>query len=121
MPVNRVESTGSLGDIILVRNLERNHLLSLQLSTPVLKDKMSSAKAVVQGLRESFNSGRIRSAACRRVALNQLLEMLETEEEAISTALAKDLRKPEFESVLMELDMVSSFFLHKCTVDFHIY
>jgi len=71
-----------------------------------LKDKMSSAKAVVQGLRESFNSGRIRSAACRRVALNQLLEMLETEEEAISTALAKDLRKPEFESVLMELDMV---------------
>ena len=78
-----------------------------------MKDKMSSAKAVVQGLRESFNSGRIRSAACRRVALNQLLEMLETEEEAISTALAKDLRKPEFESVLMELDMVSSFFLHR--------
>ena len=89
-----------------------------------MKDKMSSAKAVVQGLRESFNSGRIRSAACRRVALNQLLEMLETEEEAISTALAKDLRKPEFESVLMELDMVSSFYyfyINTYTVDFHIY
>jgi len=62
--------------------------------------------AVVGGLRASFNSGRTRGATARRVALTHLLEMLDTEEDAIVKALAEDLNKPPFEAVLMEMDVV---------------
>jgi len=66
----------------------------------------SECRNVVSGLRSSFRSGRNRSAGARRTALRSLLEMLEAEEEAIGAALMKDLNKPSFESVLMELEVV---------------
>ena len=69
--------------------------------------------AVVGGLRASFNSGRTRGAAARRVALTHLLEMLDTEEDAIVKALAEDLNKPPFEAVLMEMDVVRSYAVKK--------
>ena len=69
--------------------------------------------AVVGGLRASFNSGRTRGATARRVALTHLLEMLDTEEDAIVKALAEDLNKPPFEAVLMEMDVVRSYAVKK--------
>ena len=42
-----------------------------------------------------------------------LLEMLDTEEDAIVKALAEDLNKPPFEAVLMEMDVVRSYAVKK--------
>src|SRR3954447_17200650 len=69
---------------------------------------MTSAAAIVDSLRESFNAGISRPLETRRTQLQQLQRLLSEQEEAIFTAMAADLGKPPFESYSAEIALVKN-------------
>ncbi|XP_029945785.1 aldehyde dehydrogenase family 3 member B1 [Salarias fasciatus] len=69
---------------------------------------MEAQVQVVTRLRAAFRSGLTVPEQFRRSQLLQLVALLKDNEEAILTALHSDLRRPKFESVLAEIEMVST-------------
>ena len=67
-----------------------------------MSSKVSIPKTM-QKLRETFASNKTRSYAWRIEQLKQLKKMLEKEKNIFIQALKKDLRRPEFECVGLEL------------------
>ncbi|XP_043940011.1 aldehyde dehydrogenase family 3 member B1 [Protopterus annectens] len=64
---------------------------------------MSSTKEVAARLREAFNSGKTRTAEFRLKQLKAMLNLMKENEGALLEALKKDLRKPNFESIISEV------------------
>ena len=64
--------------------------------------------ANVNSLRQSFASGKTKSIKWRLGQLQRLLDLFKENETAIKEALYKDLRKPGFESDLLEITVVKN-------------
>lgn len=60
----------------------------------------------MQRARAAFQNGRTKSLDFREAQLRNLLRMYEENEKQFLEALAEDLRKPKFEGVVMEIDML---------------
>ncbi|XP_041672622.1 aldehyde dehydrogenase family 3 member B1 [Cheilinus undulatus] len=69
---------------------------------------MDSQSQVVDRLRSAFSSGVTLPEEFRRAQLMKLMSMVKENEEAIVEALHKDLRKPKFETILSEIEMVTN-------------
>ncbi|KAL8110280.1 aldehyde dehydrogenase family 3 member H1-like [Apium graveolens] len=67
-----------------------------------------SAELMVQGLRETFTSGKTKSYEWRISQLTKILEFTRTHEKEIVDALHSDLTKPEFESFIYEICAIKS-------------
>ncbi|CAG9865012.1 unnamed protein product [Phyllotreta striolata] len=63
---------------------------------------------VVNQLRNTFNSGKTKSLIYRIQQLKAVLKLLDEQTPQIVEALSKDLRKNEFETILMEIDIVKN-------------
>ncbi|CAM1306885.1 ALDH3A2 (predicted) [Pycnogonum litorale] len=81
-------------------NFSENH------SSIACSEMDASYECFVHRLRSVFKSGKTSSIKFRIKQLNLLHEMLVREEDTIVDALKDDLRKPKYESVLYEIDIV---------------
>ena len=70
-------------------------------------DMMTPAQ-VVKKLRGSFDSGKTRPLSYRKKQLNNLMSLLDVEVDTLSQALHKDLRKPNFESQVGEMENIKN-------------
>jgi acyl-CoA reductase-like NAD-dependent aldehyde dehydrogenase len=67
---------------------------------------MSGSSSRVQRCREAFLAGRLRTAAQRRSVLQRIIDMIVDNTAALVTAAAADLRKPAFEFLVAEVEVV---------------
>ena len=57
-------------------------------------------------VRAAFNSGKTKDVTFRKTQLKAMKKMLDENESLIEKALIRDLRKPQFETVLAEIEVV---------------